>query len=355
MPTVQLVDLRVARPRTPETRGTEPPVLSGPVREAIAETLGRSQQVILFLNRRGHATFLTCEVCGQTLKCEDCDVCLTLHLSARRLQCHYCGRASFVPPSCPSCGGPLLSLGVGTERLEAEVVDAFPHARVARLDRDAASNAETLTDLLARFARRELDVLVGTQMVAKGHDFPGVTLVCVVLADTALALPDFRAAERTFHLLTQVAGRAGRGADAGRVLVQSYNPEAPPVARMLEGNFARFSAEELERRRALAWPPYTRMAAIRVEGEGAELTTRVAQELGRVLAKALPHSSQGVRLLGPAPAPITKIRGKTRWQLVLKAPTHHALGPPLDALEKALETIPSGVKVVIDVDPVAML
>lgn len=355
MPTVQLVDLRVERPRTPETRGTEPPVLSALVREAIAETLGRGQQVILFLNRRGHATFLTCEVCGQTLKCDDCDVCLTLHLSARRLQCHYCGRASFVPQSCPSCGGPLLSLGVGTERLEAEVVDAFPHARVARLDRDAASNAETLTDLLARFARRELDVLVGTQMVAKGHDFPGVTLVCVVLADTALSMPDFRAAERTFHLLTQVAGRAGRGADAGRVLVQSYNPEAPPVARMLEGDFAGFSSAELERRRSLAWPPYSRMAAIRIEGDGAELTTRVAQELGRVLAQVLRHGSKGVRLLGPAPAPITKIRGKTRWQLVLKAPTHHALGPPLDALEKALEGLPSGVKVIIDVDPVAML
>jgi primosomal protein N' (replication factor Y) len=355
MPRIQLVDLRVERPRTPETRGTEPPVLSSVARAAITETLERGQQVILFLNRRGHATFLTCEVCGESLKCQDCDVCLTLHLSARQVQCHYCGRASFVPPTCPSCGGPLLTLGVGTERLEAEVIEVFPRARVARLDRDAASNAETLTDLLARFARRELDVLVGTQMVAKGHDFPGVTLVCVVLADTALAMPDFRAAERTFHLLTQVAGRAGRGADAGRVLVQSYNPEAPPVARMLESDFAGFSAAELERRRALAWPPYTRLAAIRVEGDGAELTTRVATRLGQVLARALPHSSRGVRLLGPAPAPITKLRGKTRWQLVLKAPTHHALGPPLDALEKALEDLPSGVKVIIDVDPVAML
>jgi primosomal protein N' (replication factor Y) len=244
---------------------------------------------------------------------------------------------------------------VGTERIEAEVADAFPHARVARLDRDAASNAETLTDLLAQFARRELDVLVGTQMVAKGHDFPGVTLVCVVLADTALALPDFRAAERTFHLLTQVAGRAGRGRDAGRVLVQSYHPEAAPIARMLQNDFAGFAAEELQRRRQLAWPPYTRMVGVRVEADSPDLTMRVAQHLGRVLARALPPASHGVRLLGPAPAPNTRIKGKSRWQLVLKAPSHAAMARPLDALERALEEVPNAVRVVVDVDPVAML
>ncbi len=354
MPTVALVDLRVERPRTPETRNTEPPVLSPSLREAIGQTLDKGQQVILFLNRRGHSTFLTCEVCGENRRCPDCDVCLTHHLSSRRLQCHYCGRTEPVPEVCPSCGGTLLKLGIGTERLEAEVADAFPHARVARLDRDAATNAETLTDLLARFARRELDVLVGTQMVAKGHDFPGVTLVCVVLADAALALPDFRAAERTFHLLTQVAGRAGRGKDPGRVLVQSYNPEVPSVACMLRNDYAGFSAQELERRKALAWPPYTRMVALRVEGDDSQ-TPRVAQQLGRLIARHMPPPSHGVRLLGPAPAPITRIKGKTRWQLVLKAPSHAAMAPVLDALERSLDEVPSSVKVVIDVDPVAML
>jgi primosomal protein N' (replication factor Y) len=330
-------------------------VLSATMREAIAQTLERNQQVILFLNRRGHATFLTCEVCGESLKCTECDVCLTHHLSARRLQCHYCGRADPVPDECPSCHGPLLKLGVGTERIEAEVADAFPRARVARLDRDAASNAETLTDLLAQFARREIDVLVGTQMVAKGHDFPGVTLVCVVLADTALAMPDFRASERTFHLLTQVAGRAGRGRDAGRVLVQSYNPEAAPIARMLRNDFHGFAAEELKRRQQLAWPPYTRMVGVRIEADSPDLTMRVAQQLGRVMAKAMPPSSHGVRLLGPAPAPITRIKGKSRWQLVLKAPSHAAMARTVDALERALEEVPSSVRVIIDVDPVAML
>jgi primosomal protein N' (replication factor Y) len=355
MPEVSLVDLRLERPRTPETRGTEPPVLSAPVRTALAETLAHGQQAILFLNRRGHATFLTCEVCGQSLRCEACDVCLTLHRSTRQLQCHYCGRATPLPEACPACSGPLLHLGVGTERLEAEVAEVFPTARVARLDRDAVGDARALTELLARFARRELDILVGTQMVAKGHDFPGVTLVCVVLADTALALPDFRAAERTFHLLTQVAGRAGRGSEPGRVLVQSYNPQAPPVARMLAGDYLGFCEAELKRRADLAWPPYSRLAAIRIEATDEHLARRVAQSLARVLARALPPASHGVRLLGPAPAPITRIKGKSRWQLVLKGPTHAALGPPLDALEHALEDVPSAVRVVIDVDPVAML
>jgi primosomal protein N' (replication factor Y) len=355
MPHVALVDLRVERPRTPESRTEEPPVLSPTLREAIADTLEKQQQVILFLNRRGHATFLVCEVCGQALKCPDCDVCLTHHLSARRLQCHYCGRADPVPDACPGCNGALLKLGVGTERIEAEVAAAFPHARVARLDRDAATSAEKLTQLLASFARRELDVLVGTQMVAKGHDFPGVTLVCVVLADSALALPDFRAAERTFHLLTQVAGRAGRGKDAGRVLVQSYNPEAAPISCMLAGDFLGFSERELKRRRALNWPPYARMAVLRIEGASPEQTARAAHRLANVMAVALPHPSRGVRLLGPAPAPITRIKGKTRWQVVVKGPTHADLSGPLEAAEKLIEALPPSVKVVIDVDPSAML
>ncbi len=355
MPTIELVDLRLERPRTEDTAGTEPDVLSPPLRAAMQKTLGAGQQVILFLNRRGHSTFLTCEVCGVAVKCKDCDVCMTLHLSSRSLQCHYCGARTGVPKTCPECTGPLLQLGVGTERIEAEVAAAFPTARVARLDRDAVSSNEKLTDLLAAFARRELDVLVGTQMVAKGHDFPGVTLVCVVLADGALAIPDFRAGERTFHLLTQVAGRAGRGKDPGRVLVQSYNPEAAPIAAVLKEDFDGFARQELERRVALAWPPSTRLASVRVEGPSPDLTARVAKQLGNVLARALPPASHGVRLLGPAPAPITRIKGATRWQLVLKGPSHAALKRPLDALEASLADLPSSIRVVIDVDPGAML
>ena len=355
MPVIELVDLRQARPRTPETRGTEPPMLSETMRVAIDATLAKGQQVIVFLNRRGHSTYIVCEVCGQSLSCSECDVCLTHHLSSRQLQCHYCGKSQPMPRACPECDGPLLELGVGTERIEAEVAEAFPRARVGRLDRDAATSAEKLTELLASFARRELDVLVGTQMVAKGHDFPGVTLVCVVMADAALAMPDFRAAERTFHLLTQVAGRAGRGKDPGRVLVQSYNPEAAPIARMLANDFHSFSEEELRRRALLAWPPSSRMVSLRIEGPNPDAVIRVSKQLAKVAANHLPPSSHGVRLLGPAPAPIARIKGKTRWQLVLKGPSHAALARPLDAIERALEDVPSSVRVIIDVDPAAML
>jgi len=354
MPTLQCVDLRQERPKDPLVM-QEAPILSPPLLDAMAETIGRGQQVILFLNRRGHSTFLLCEVCGASVKCGDCDVCLTYHRSQNRVVCHYCGEAHSVPEHCRECTGPLLKMGVGTERVEAEVAERVPQARVARLDRDSATSAERLTELLASFARREIDVLVGTQMVAKGHDFPGVTLVCVVMADTSLAIPDFRASERTFHLLTQVAGRAGRGKDPGRVLVQTYNPDAEPVRRMLAHDFDGFSEGELARRKALSWPPYTRMAAVRLEGESPEQTASVARFLGDYLGRHMPPSSWGVRLLGPALAPISRIRGKTRWQLLLKAPTHAALAPLLARLEAKLVDVPSAVRVTIDVDPAAML
>ncbi len=354
MPTIGLVDLRQERPREPLVQ-EEAPILSPPLLDAMAETIGRGQQVILFLNRRGHSTFLLCEVCGTSVKCSECDVCLTYHRSQNRVVCHYCGVAHPVPEHCRECTGPLLKLGIGTERVEAEVAERIPQARVARLDRDSATSAERLTEMLASFARREIDVLVGTQMVAKGHDFPGVTLVCVVMADTSLAIPDFRASERTFHLLTQVAGRAGRGKDPGRVLVQTYNPEADPVKRMLVHDFEGFAQRELERRKVLAWPPYTRMAAVRLEGESAEQTATVARYLGDFLGRQMPPASWGVRLLGPALAPISRIRGRTRWQLLLKAPTHAALAPLLARLEAKLVDIPSAVRVTIDVDPAAML
>lgn len=355
MPEVSIVDLRHERPRGPDTRDVEPPLLSTPVRDAMREVLAKGQQVILFLNRRGFSTYVLCEVCGTPRRCSNCDVCLTLHQHQRALVCHYCGDRSALPRECPECSGPLLTLGVGTEKVEAEVAETFPQARVARLDRDAVSSAEKLTDLLSAFARREIDVLVGTQMVAKGHDFPGVTLVCVLLADSALALPDFRAAERTFHLLTQVAGRAGRGTEPGRVLVQSYNPLAQPVARSVAHDFEGFAQVEVGRRKALGWPPFSRLAAVRVEGEDPHATEQAAKRLGRAIAQALPPASQGVRLLGPAPAPIAKVKGKTRWQLVLKAPNHALLQKPLEAAERVIDELPLSIRAVLDVDPGAML
>ncbi len=351
LPTVQLVDLR----RRPRAQAETPPVLAEESAQALSETLERGQQAILFLNRRGHSTTLVCQACGQSLSCAQCDVALTLHLYPPAVQCHYCGAAHAVPEVCRACGGPLLRLGSGTERVEAEVQARCPTARVARLDRDSVGTGERLTERLAAFARGELDVLVGTQMVAKGHDFPGVTLVCVVSADTGLLLPDFRAAERTFQLLTQVAGRAGRGQDIGRVLVQTYNPEAEPVARAAAHDFVGFAARELEWRRALAYPPFSRLAAIRLEGADAGRTASGARALAHLLERSLPPAASGVRLLGPAPAPLSRLKGLSRWQLLLKAPQHRVLRPVLDAAERALPSLPPGVRGILDVDPGAML
>src|SRR5215470_18744971 len=328
MPAVELVDLRRVRLRSTGMPEQQPPALSAP---------------------------LVCEACGQGVPCSRCDVSLTFHLRTRNLQCHYCGESRPVPDRCPACGGPLLAVGAGTERIEAEVAERFPAARVARLDRDAATTAERLTELLSRFARGEIDVLVGTQMVAKGHDFPGVTLVCVVSADTGLLLPDFRAAERTFQLVTQVSGRAGRGKEPGRVLVQTWNPEADAVARVPEHDYDGFAQHELAWREALAWPPFSRLVAVRIEGEDPQETAAVARKLGDRLAVLLPAPDTGVRLLGPAPAPLPRLRGKSRWQLLLKAPRHALLGPVLDQLERDLEVLPAAVRVVLDVDPGAML
>ncbi len=226
---------------------------------------------------------MLCEACGAEARCPDCSVSLTHHARRGLLLCHYCGRHEPVARPCGACGGARFGLGFGTEQVEEATRRLLPAARVERLDRDAVGNAGDTAAVLARFARRELDVLVGTQMVSKGHDFPGVTLVGVVLADTSLALPDFRAAERTFQLLTQVAGRAGRGADPGRVLIQTYNPRTPAVARSVLHDYLGFAEEELDRRRSLGYPPFARLMAVRVEGteEGARRTAEALAEAAR--------------------------------------------------------------------------
>jgi primosomal protein N' (replication factor Y) len=269
------------------------------------------------------------------------------------LLCHYCGQLQKVTPSCPACGGPRRGIGVGTEQVEAAVRALLPTARVARLDRDAVGSAGDVAALLARFANREVDVLVGTQMVTKGHDFPGVTLVGVVLADTALALPDFRAAERTFQLLTQVAGRAGRGAEPGRVLVQTWNPASAAVACAREHDYARFAEGELASRSALGWPPFARLLAVRVEG-----TETGARDCAAALADAarpVLSGGHGVALLGPAPAALEKLRGKSRWHLLFRAAGPEPLRRVHGLLAPLARHPPGGATVRFDVDPYSML
>ncbi|MEZ4366965.1 MAG: primosomal protein N' [Kofleriaceae bacterium] len=345
LPTVEVIDLRV---HLPDAEG----MLSAPLAEAIGGALAAGDQVILFLNRRGFATFVLCTACGAASRCPNCSVSLTYHQLQDRLLCHYCGHGERVAEVCPACKtrGKIERKGLGTERVAAAMSARFPTARVARLDRDVASGARAEA-ILARVARREVDLLVGTQMVTKGHDFPGVTLVGVLCADTGLSLPDFRGAERTFQLLTQVAGRAGRGERAGRVVIQTYRPTEPAVACAARHDYRGFYEVELAARAELRYPPHGRLVAVRIDGP---VPAAVAETAERLTALALAAGrDQEVTVLGPVAAPLSRLRGRTRWQLWLRGPDRAALRRVVRAL-RGLE-VPPQIRVGVDVDPVSTL
>jgi primosomal protein N' (replication factor Y) (superfamily II helicase) len=293
-----------------------------------------------------------CTACGEPLRCRNCSVALTLHRARRRLVCHYCSFTQPAPTRCPRCRAEeLREVGTGTERVEGALKEHFPGARVARLDRDTA-RGRGLQRILDGLRSRSIDLVVGTQLVAKGHDFPGVTLVGVLLADTGLALPDFRAAERTFQLLTQVAGRAGRGDRAGRVVVQTYSPEHPSVVCAQGHDYERFYAEEEAVRRDLGYPPSGRLVLVRLEAESEARAREAATSLaerGRALCTEMP----GVSLLGPAEAPLARLKGRHRWQFLLRGADRRAVHAVARALGQV--ELPAGVKRAVDVDPVSTL
>lgn len=346
MPTVEIIDLRTYMA---DGEG----MLSAPLRTAIEQTLAAGDQTILFLNRRGFATFVLCKACGHSFRCPNCSVSLTYHQHGDRLRCHYCNYSERVPEACPKCKAVSIERkGLGTERVAAALVEAFPNARVARLDRDVASGAK-IEVVLGRVARREVDILIGTQMVTKGHDFPGVTLVGVLCADTGLDLPDFRASERTFQLLAQVAGRAGRGDRVGRVLIQTYRPGAPAVVAASQHDYAQFFAAEYAERKELGYPPHGRLIAVRIEGKDAHQVAGAAAEIGKAAIAAAEQLGGVVDVLGPAPAPLERLRGRTRWQVLLRSADRHAL-------RKVARSLPLGdsakdLKATLDVDPVSTL
>ncbi len=348
LPEVELVDLR-GRGREKAQGGVVPSGLLSPeLVAALRATRDRGEQSIVFLNRRGHSTALLCRDCGEVRRCPDCQVAFTWHDRRGFLVCHYCGRRERAPDACGRCGSTrLLLTGAGTEKVEVELATALPQARLARLDRDTAGNARRLAAILDRFSRRESDVLVGTQMVTKGHDFPLVTLVCVLLADAGLNQPDFRAAERTAQLLTQVAGRSGRGTRRGRVLVQTFNPDAPAVTAVLAHDYGSFARAELAEREAVGYPPFRRLGLVRVEGEDAAQAERQA----RALAERA-RTARAVDVLGPAPAPLPMLRGRHRFQVLLKAERAAALHAVLRELAKVPVSASGKTRVVLDVDPV---
>nr|MBA3541868.1 primosomal protein N' [Deltaproteobacteria bacterium] len=349
MPHVDIIDLRMYIPDGEA-------MLSAPLRTAIGETLAAGDQSILFLNRRGFATFVLCKACGHAFRCPHCSVSLTYHRHSDRLSCHYCGFTQRVPENCPKCktAGSIERKGLGTEKVAEAVAAAFPTARVARLDRDVASGAKVEV-VLSRVGRREVDILVGTQMVTKGHDFPGVTLVGVLCADTGLDLPDFRASERTFQLLAQVAGRAGRGDRVGRVLIQTYRPETPAVVAAAAHDYLQFFVAESAARAEHAYPPHGRLIAVRIDGPDEHEVAGAAKLLAGLaedMVRQRPDVS-GVEVLGPVPAPLERLRGRTRWQIWLRGPDRHALRRVARMVQGT--EVASSVRVGLDVDPMSAL
>ncbi len=341
-PTLRVIDVRGQR----LISGCSQPLLS-----AIASVMGKGQQVLLFLNRRGYAPTLMCHDCGWLAHCQRCDANLTIHRNSHRLRCHHCGAERPIVLVCPACGSEeLLALGSGTERLEATLKDSFPHARIARVDRDSTRRKGAMEEVLHKIHAGETDVLIGTQMVAKGHHFPNVTLVAVIDADGGLFSTDFRAAERLAQLIVQVAGRAGRGEHAGEVLIQTHHPEHPLLRALLVTGYERFAEQVLAERRHAALPPFVSMALLRAEAPDRAAVLAFLEDAG---ALARPMAGDGKEVLGPAPAPMERRSGRFRAQLLLQSATRTELHRLLDQWLPQVEALRGARRVrwSLDVDP----
>jgi primosomal protein N' (replication factor Y) len=348
MPEVELVDMRTEFLETKQQS-----IFSRRLIAEMEERLQRQEQVMLLLNRRGFSSFMVCRACGERLSCINCSVVLTHHKRDRRMLCHYCGYAERVPTECPKCGSDHIQfLGAGAERVEEELHRHLPEARIARLDRDTAAAKGSFERILQAFREGAVDVLVGTQMIAKGHDIPNVTLVGVVLADFGLGMPDFRAAERTFQLLTQAAGRAGRGDAPGRVIVQTLNPEHYAIGFAAAQDYEAFYKKEIEFRKWLRYPPFAAFANLVIRDNKQEQALRMATELGYLLQ---PPPS-GMRVMGPAEAPVPRLMDEFRYQILLKAAKRSVLREAILKLRSHADTEKwrSGA-LMIDVDPVSLM
>jgi primosomal protein N' (replication factor Y) len=324
-------------------------------------TLDRGEQVLLFLNRRGFASYPVCSACGEAIRCKNCDISLTLHQKVNAYKCHYCGYSRASTSHCTSCGSSrILPLGMGTEKLEFAVTSLFPNARTARMDRDTTRRKGSILKILKGLKNQTIDILVGTQMVAKGHDFPNITLVGIICADLSLNFPDFRAGERTFQLLAQVAGRAGRGAVPGRVILQTYNPNHFAILSATQQDFQTFYHQEIRFRKSLNYPPFSRMVQLRMSGKDREKTRHHAQVIGdfcHALKKNNRSFLKSVEILGPIEASLPKIAKLYRWQILLKCTSIKQLHRFIHHIwfEKKSIIGVRDVKVVLDVDPFFMM
>jgi primosomal protein N' (replication factor Y) (superfamily II helicase) len=346
---VEIVDLREDFQRTHQTSP-----ISASLHAGIQECLAQKTQALVLINRRGYSWSVLCRSCGAAVQCVNCSISMTYHKHRNRLECHYCGSIQAVPKLCPKCQSKYVYFfGEGSEHLEERLRKEFPGARIARLDRDTARTKRQYQETLGAFAGGTLDILVGTQMLAKGHDFQRVTLVGVISADSSLSLPDFRAAERTFQLLTQVAGRAGRGNLPGRVLIQTYYPEHYAIQDAVRQDYAVFFEREMHFRRMMQYPPFTSLANVIVRDTNLERAIRWSRQLSEYFS---PSDGKGVRILGPATAPLARLKKEHRYQFLLKSPRRSALTKLLSgalAYCDAKEIPQTGV--LVDMDPLSLL
>lgn len=329
----------------------KPVLFSGKLIENVQEKLAKKQQIILFLNRRGYAQFVLCRDCGWTARCPRCAVSLAYHSYSRLLQCHHCDYTDPAPNQCPNCSGERVKgFGVGTERVEEEAMRLFPEARIARLDRDSSTRKGSHSRILNNFRSGGADILIGTQMVAKGLDFPNVTLVGVINADTAINMPDFRAAERTFQLLTQVAGRSGRGAETGEVIIQTFCPEHYALQTAMQHDFPAFYKQELLFRQELGYPPFRKFANLICSDPLETIAKSVSESLASSLRKFL---SDSVEMIGPAPAPLTRLKNQYRYHVTLRGPNE---APLSQIVSSALAAMPASLRysITVDIDPLSM-
>jgi primosomal protein N' (replication factor Y) len=350
MPVVRVVDMRQTL-----RRGKVIPIFSPQLKEAITQRLERGEQTILFLNRRGYSSSLQCPQCGYVAGCPNCSVSLTYHRQEQKLSCHFCGYAEQVPSVCPApkCGNPEIRYaGLGTQKVEETLNKLFPQARVVRMDSDSLKRKEDYRRILGDFRTGKIDVLLGTQMIAKGLHFPNVTLVGIIYADLALHRPDFRAGERTFQLLTQVAGRAGRGDIEGEVFVQAFTPFHPAIQFARRHDFPGFYEQELEFREQLKYPPLSRIALLTLKGRNEEKVKFSAEHLRQELDRFLADFKDLV-VAGPAPAPLLRAETYYRYQIMLRAQRMSALSRRLAEIQQTL-VLPEEVSLVVDVDPVGL-
>ncbi|MDY6904684.1 MAG: primosomal protein N' [Thermodesulfobacteriota bacterium] len=355
LPDITVVDLRQVQ----KHRGARA-FISDELFHALKSTLEDGDQALLFLNRRGFSSFPVCAACGETLRCRHCDITLTLHKKINAYKCHFCGFSLPATAVCNTCGSTAIKhLGMGTEKIQEAVQQLFPDKSVARLDRDTTTRKGSIARILKDLKNRRIDVLVGTQMIAKGHDFPGITLIGIICADLSLNFPDFRAGERTFQLLAQVAGRAGRGEKPGRVIMQTYNPDHFSIIAATQQDFKSFYDQEINFRKALAYPPFSRIVQLKISATDREKSRDAARRAGDA-CRDMKHGDPAfaaVEVLGPVEAPIPRLAGRYRWQILIKAPGANLLKQFISRLinENGAAIKKGNARLVVDVDPFFMM